>query len=713
MNKPVIIVESPTKAKVINRFLGGEYEVVSSMGHVRDLPKNKLGVDIDNDFDSQYEIIKGKGKIVKKISSLIKKSGEIYLGMDEDREGEAIGWHILQAAGQKGKEKEARRIVFHEVTPGAIKKALKSPRLLNMDLVDAQQARRILDRIVGYKLSPLLSKKIRRGLSAGRVQSVALKLIVSREKERKAFKPRDYYTVEGELNKKENLLPASLWGKKGKKLKKFDLDKKEKAKEVVDDCREKESLVKNVKKSKRKRRALPPFITSTLQQEAYKKLNMTPYSTMREAQKLYEGVELPDGSSAGLITYMRTDSVKIAKDAVKEARDLILKEKGKKYLPEKANYFRSKKSAQEAHECIRPVNVNMKPSAVKDVLSPKQYRLYDLIWRRFVASQMSPALIERVRVDLKCGDYDFRASGQVVVFEGYDSVWKGGFKEEKIPPVEKGDTLKWKKLGYSSHQTQPPARYTMASLVKELEKNGIGRPSTYAPILNTLFSRKYIHSEKGSLVPEEIAIIVTDNLQKHFSNVMDLKFTARMEENLDLVAQGKADWKKMLRQFYGDFSGQLAKASDEMEKIKDTQTDKQCPECGEPMVIRRGRNGKFMACTAFPKCKKTFNIDEKGNITREEKLKIKCPKCSAPLVVKKGRYGKFLACSAYPKCKTTLAIDEKGEIINIPLGFEKCPECGKNTTIKRGRKGFFLACTGYPKCRFAMSYDKALKKSRK
>ncbi len=712
MNKPLIIVESPTKAKVIDKFLGGSHKVISSMGHVMDLPKKKLGVDIEKNFEPQYEVIRGKGKIIKEISGLMKKADRVYLGMDEDREGEAIGWHILQAGGLAGTEEKADRIVFHEITKRAIENALQSPRSIDVNLVDAQKARRILDRIVGYKVSSLLSKKIRRGLSAGRVQSVALRLIVNREQEREAFTPRDYYTVEGKIGKENISLETSLWGRQGKKIKKFELDK-EASDRIVSECLKSEAVVEKITKKSRKNHPYAPFITSTLQQEAYSRLKMTPYATMREAQKLYEGVELPDGSSGGLITYMRTDSVKIAREAVENSRKFIANNIGPEYVPEKPNFYKSKKSAQEAHECIRPTDVTLRPESLKDTLDKNQYRLYDLIWRRFVACQMKPALLEMVKVDIKCSGYDFRSNGQKIVFDGYNRVWKAEIKEQSVAGVEEGNVLNWQELGAIAHQTQPPPRYTMATLVKELENNGVGRPSTYASILNTLFKRKYIFSEKGRLVPDEISFEVIKGLQDHFQTIVDLEFTAKMEENLDLVAEGKMQWKEMLEVFYESFRDQLEKATENMEKTKDEETDKICPDCKEPMVIRRGRNGKFLACTGFPACKKTYNIDEEGNIVEEKKSDIKCPKCSSAMIEKNGRYGKFLACSKFPGCKTTLAIDKEGELIKIPLGFERCPECGKNTTIKRGRKGMFLACSGYPKCRFSMNYEKALEKSRK
>lgn len=706
MSNCLIIVESPTKAKIINKFLGSDYQVVSSMGHVRDLPVRTFGIDIDKGFKPEYVIVKGKGKFLKKIKELAKKTDKLYLAMDEDREGEAIGWHVMKAIGLNIRDDSIDRIVFHEITEEAIREALSNPRKINMNLVDAQQGRRLLDRLVGYKISPLISRKIRRGLSAGRVQSVGLKMIVNREKERRKFKPRNYYTVEGMIEYETVRIETKLWGRDGKKFEKFHLDQKEKALDIIETCRNKNINVKSVTEKIRKNYPSPPFITSTLQQESFNSCGFTPQSTMRIAQQLYEGIELSDGSSAGLVTYMRTDSVKIANVAINGARKYISDNIGSEYLPEKLNTYRSRSTAQEAHECIRPTSVFRLPDDLKSSLSDEQYKIYKLIWERFIACQMKPAVIKNLIINLECAGYDFIANGQSLVFDGYTRVCQTSIKENDIPRLKEGTNFNWKELECKEHETKPPPRYTPATLVSELEKNGIGRPSTYAAILNTLFKRKYIHSDKGSLVPEDISFIVVDSLEKYFSGIMDKEFTAKMETNLDEIAEGKLSWQNMLKEFYVDFEKQYNSAFENMEKIKDEKTDKKCPACSSSMVIRWGRNGKFIACSAYPKCKQTFNIDENGEIIEEKKVDLKCPKCTSGLVVKKGRYGDFLACSSFPECKTTVSIDENGEVIKIPLGYERCPKCGKDTVIRVGFKGKFLACTGYPKCKFAEGLKK-------
>ncbi|MFH1415102.1 MAG: type I DNA topoisomerase [Elusimicrobiota bacterium] len=701
MENPLIIVESPTKAKIIKKFLGKHYDVISSMGHVMDLPVNKFAVDIDNRFKPEYEIIKNKKSVVANIKNMAKNANKIYLAMDEDREGEAIGWHLVNAVGIDNNKHSIDRIVFHEVTEQAINDALMNPRKINMDLVDAQQARRVLDRIVGYRISPLLSRKIRKGLSAGRVQSVGLKMIVEREKERNAFKVQTYYTVEGTIEKDGADIGVKLWGKDSKKFDKLYLTSREKAQTIIDKMKGQELSICAIEDKTKKKHAMPPFITSTLQQEAFNKLGFNPEKTMRIAQQLYEGVDLPDGSSSGLITYMRTDSVSIAQSAVKSARKLISEKYTDKYLPKSQIKYRSKKTAQEAHECIRPTEVYRIPEDIEKALSPDQAKLYRVIWQRFVASQMKPALIKNVIVELECGGYQLKASGQTLLFDGYMRVWHTVLNEVKLPVLEKGMVFSWKTLDCFEHETKPPARYTPATIIKELEKNGIGRPSTYATILNTLFKRKYIIIEHGALIPQEIGMVVVDVMEKHFSRIIDNEFTAKMEENLDDIAHGKYNWQEMMDEFYEDFKKEYQDAVSNMEKIKDEQTDIKCQACGAPMVIKWGRNGKFLACSAFPKCRKAFSIDENGDIVKDKKTEMKCPKCKADMVIKTGRFGKFLACSGYPKCKQTYALDKDENVIKIPLGYEKCPECGKDTVIRSGRKGKFLACTGFPGCRFS------------
>ncbi len=713
MSYELVIVESPTKARIINKFLGEDYKVESSMGHVRDLPPKELGIDIKNDFEPTYQLSKDKKKVVSKIKKLVKDSSKIYIAMDEDREGEAIGWHILQALGMNDPDKKVDRIAFHEITEEAIREALQSPRRISMDLVNAQQARRILDRIVGYKVSPLLHRKIAKKLSAGRVQSVGLMLIVDREKEVKKFKPVKYYTIEGmfKAGKKaaESKVDAKLWGEAGKKYKKLEISSADTAKNIIKECRNDSVKIRDINRKKNNVFPKPPFITSTLQRSAYNRLRFTPAKTMRVAQQLYEGIELSDGTSTGLITYMRTDSFQIAKSALSASRKYIKEKFASKYLPAKANYYKSKKSAQEAHESIRPTNIFKYPDELKGDINKDQRKLYTLIWEKFISSQMTPLKEEKVRVKIDCGKYEFRAKGRQLLFDGFTKVLKRHYKENIIPKLEKGEEYKWEELLDVEHETKPPPRYTQATLVKELERNGIGRPSTYASIIRTLFKRKYVNSKKGTLIPSEIAEIVVDALKEHFPNIMDKKFTAYMEDKLDEVAKGEKDWKDMLSEFYKKFKQNYDRAVKNMEKLT-VKTGKKCPECGEELIIKWSKFGKFMACSGFPDCKKTFDIDKDNNIIKEEKTKYKCPECSSDMVIKNGRYGKFLACSAYPNCKKIITLDKDGEIVKIPLGWEKCPQCGKDTLIKKGYRGLFLACSGYPKCKFTMSYEEAEKR---
>ncbi|MFC2062125.1 type I DNA topoisomerase [Elusimicrobiota bacterium] len=707
----LVIVESPTKAKIIKKFLEKSHEVVSSMGHVRDLPVHKLGIDIENHFTPEYVIIKGKEKIVDEIKKLITKTSKVYLAMDGDREGEAIGWHLTGALDIDPGSIEIDRIVFHEITEEAIRDALENPRKIDMNLVNAQQARRLLDRIVGYKISPLLAKKIRKGLSAGRVQSVGLKLIVNREKARNEFKTKKYYLVEGLIEKESKEMKAELWGKDDVKFKKFHLDSKKKADSIIKACKDESVIITKIDEKQKKRKPSAPFITSTLQQDSYNRLRFSPEKTMRVAQQLYEGIDLPDGSSAGLITYMRTDSVKSANSAINNVRKYISDNLGADYMPSKPNNYRSRKTAQEAHECIRPTDVFRLPDDLSRCLSGDQYKLYKLVWERFIASQMKSAVIDAVAVDLKCRDYNYRVNGQSISFDGYMKVWPTNIMENTLPELKVGEGFNWKKLEGTEHETKPPARFTPATLVSELEKNGIGRPSTYATILATLFKRKYVVYENGSLVPQEIGFVVVEALEEYFYGVMDNEFTARMENNLDEVAEGKMSCEEMLNEFFVNFKDHYDKALENMKKIKDEEIGKKCPKCEAPMVIRWGRNGKFIACSAYPKCKQTFNLDENGEIAKEEKTDMKCSLCGSEMIIKMGRFGKFLACSSYPECKKTCALDEKGELLQIPLGYERCPQCGKDTVIRVSKKGKFLACTGYPKCRFAKGLKELEKKN--
>ncbi|MFC2091399.1 type I DNA topoisomerase [Elusimicrobiota bacterium] len=706
MGKTLIIVESPTKAKIIKKFLGKHYDVVSSMGHIRDLPVSRFGVDVQKGYEPQYEVIKGKKKVINDIKDMLKKTDKIYLAMDEDREGEAIGWHIIQSSDIDRDKHTVDRIVFHEITQEAIEDALMSPRKLDMNLVYAQQARRILDRIVGYRISPLISRKIRKGLSAGRVQSIGLKMIVEREKERESFKVKKYFTIEGTIEKDGKDIKVMLWGKDGKRFGKLYLDSAKNALQIISYIKDQLLTVTEVKEKKKKKRPLPPFITSTLQQEAYNSLGYNPERTMRIAQQLYEGIDLPDGTSSGLITYMRTDSVSVAQSAIVSVRKLIKDEYGNEYLPPKQVKYRAVKAAQEAHECIRPTDVSRLPDNLKNVLTADQYKLYNLIWMRFVACQMKAAEINNIDISFNCAGYDMRSTGHTLLFDGYMRVWPTKISEIILPELEIGMTFGWKEVLHIEHDTKPPARYTPATLVRELEKIGIGRPSTYATILRTLFLRKYIVSEKGALIPQEIGTVVSDTMGKHFQKLMSYEFTAEMEEKLDQIASGKQKWQHMIDAFYSRFDEQYENAVKNMKKIKDEETDMKCSSCGSKMVVKWGRNGKFLACSAFPKCKQAFSIDENGEIVQDKQTEMKCPECRAPMIIKTGRYGKFLACSQYPKCRKTLAVDNNGSIMQRPLGYEKCPKCGKETVIKSSRRGKFLACTGFPQCKFSRGLDK-------
>ncbi|MGM0441375.1 MAG: type I DNA topoisomerase [Elusimicrobiota bacterium] len=709
MNRDLIIVESPTKAKIITKFLGGEYKVVSSKGHVRDLPAKRLGVDVDNNFAPEYEVNKRKKRILKKLKKLVKNYQKIYFAMDEDREGEAIAWHLADILNIDYSSSRADRIAFHQITESTVRESLKNPRKISMDLVNAQQARRILDRLVGYKISPLLSKKIRVGLSAGRVQSIGLSIVAEREKKRQKFSSQKYYTIEGLLTgsaDKAKKIKTKLWGRDGKKYKKLEIQKKQ-ADKIIEECANKKAEVTKIQRNKRKKYAKPPYITSTLQQAAYSALKFTPAKTMRIAQQLYEGVELPDGTSTGLITYMRTDSFKIARSAIESAREYIKNTYEGKYLPRSPNTFKSKKSAQEAHECIRPTAVKRKPEYIKSTLTRDQFKLYKIIWQRLITSQMSPAVVENITVKLKCKNYEFRSKGKKILFDGYTKLWSSKWKENILPQVTKGENYIWDTLKAKEHETKPPPRFTPATLVKRLEKNGIGRPSTYASIIKTLFKRKYVKSIKGSLAARDIGILVNDVLKEHFPSVMNKKFTARMEDKLDKIAAGKLDWKKMLKGFYTEFKKEYESAVQNMDRLKDQKIDKECPRCSSPMVIRRGRNGKFVACTAYPDCKQTFPLDEDGEIIKPKTTQYKCPECGSSMVIKRGKYGKFLACSEYPECRTTRAVGKNEKVITIPLDYQKCPECGENTVVKSGPRGKFIACTAYPKCKFTISLKKA------
>lgn len=665
MVEKLIIVESPAKAKTIGKFLGTGSTVRSSMGHIRDLPRYTLGVDVSSDFTPKYVIPKEKNKIVKELAALVKNAKQIYIATDEDREGEAIGWHIVEAT--KADQQKIKRIVFHEITKEVIEASLQSPRSIDMSLVHAQQARRILDRLVGYKISPLLGKKIYSGLSAGRVQSVALRFIVDREREIEQFVPQEYWVVKAELKKKTSpeSFFAQLIGKADKKFDKLDIKNTEQAQTIVKDLEQAEYKIEKVIRKEVKRNPAPPFITSTLQQESYRKLGFSAKKTMVVAQQLYEGVDLKAKGVSGLITYMRTDSLNVSQQAQDEARTYIFDHYGKNYVPEVKRLYKTKvKGAQEAHEAIRPTSVRNIPEEIKSFLTPEQYKLYTLIWQRFVASQMTSALFDSVSVDIRAKDYLFRATGQTLKFDGFMVIYTESEEGEKsqqdeaeakkrLPLLEENEIMDLLRLLTEQKFTEPPPRYNEASLIKTLEKNGIGRPSTYAPIISTLLLRKYVRIESGKFYSEHIGFLVNDILKQHFSDVIDVAFTAHMEEELDEIASGNKNWVQVLAAFYAPFTKTLEKATQEIKTLKTAEpTGKMCPKDNAPLVIRTGPYGRFIACSNYPQCTYTEDI-EPGQKPPVEMTEQKCEKCGKAMVIRTGRRGKFLACSGYPQCKNT------------------------------------------------------------
>ena len=657
----LVIVESAAKAKTIGKFLGKNYKVKACVGHIKDLPRSKLGIDIENDFEPQYITIRGKGELLKEIKSESQKSGRVLLATDPDREGEAIAWHLQNA--MKLPENSNCRIEFNEITSDAIKQAIKKSRPVDINRVNAQQARRVLDRLVGYNLSPLLWSKVRKGLSAGRVQSVVVRIICEREKEINAFVPEEYWTVEIILSgKKKDSFVSKLSTYKGEKL---EIRSQEEQEKIAGYLQEAAYLLKNIEKKEKRKKPQPPFITSTMQQEASKSLGFYSSRTMRVAQELYEGLELGKKGTVGLITYLRTDSTRLSKIAQAEALEFINSEYGSDYAPASANEYKSRKSAQDAHEAIRPSSVDRTPESVKNYLGRDQYRLYKLIWERFVASQMTPAVYDTVVVDIEAGDYGLRANSSQIKFPGYKKIYNDGEEEEVknlIPDLKPGQVLKLKELRPEQHFTQPPPRYTEASLVKLLEEKNIGRPSTYAPIIETILKRHYVERQTKQFVPSELGFIVVDLLTQHFGNILDTQFTAKMEEDLDLVEEGRLDWKKVIRDFYGPFNSDMEKAQDLIEKveIKEEEAGKDCPQCGQPMFIKYGRFGKFIACSGFPDCRHTESMNEE--------VGINCPFCSGAVVALKSKKGrKYFGCKNYPECNF--------RSWNKPTG-EKCPICG-------------------------------------
>jgi len=738
--KNLVIVESPAKAKTINKYLGRDFQVKASMGHVRDLPKKRLGVDVKKGFQAEYEVLPARKKVMEELKSAARDATAIYLAADPDREGEAICWHLAEELGARARKK-VRRVVFNEITKRAIEQAFEHPGQLDDKKVDAQQARRILDRLVGYKVSPILWDKVRRGLSAGRVQSVALKLICDRERAIRAFVPEEYWTVVAHLEAATPpVFPANLLKKDGKNV---ELGNEEQARAVRADLEKAAFRVAKVVARERKRNPIPPFTTSKLQQEGFKKLRFSVKKTMQVAQRLYEGVELGEDGSVGLITYMRTDSFRVSGEALGAVRDRIASTYGEEYLPEKPNFYRSKKDAQDAHEAIRPTYLDRDPEGIRRFLSKDEYALYKLIWNRFVASQMRPAVYDETVVDIEAGPYLLRAKGSTLKFKGFLAVYEESPDERvekkpsaeeaekpetaeaegaegpaapeaavQLPPLAEGDALRLKKLDTDQHFTQPPPRFSEASLVKELEENGIGRPSTYASIIATIEARDYMEKREGKLYPTELGFLVTDLLVEHFQDIMNVEYTAAMEAELDEIEEGKDNLLNTLNQFWKKFEKDLKKASKEMKDVKamEEKTDEVCDKCGSPMVIKWGRYGRFLACSGYPECKNTRQLaggeGEGAPELHEDVAKEVCPVDPAhgAMVLKKGRYGPFLACPNYPDCKATKRLvrgaEGKLQVEALKPIDENCPECGKPLMWRRGRFGPFIACSDYPNCKY-------------
>lgn len=717
MPKSLVVVESPAKAKTINKFLGRNYIVKASMGHIRDLPTKELGVDVNNGFTPKYTLIRGKGKTIKELQSAAKGVDSIYLAADLDREGEAICWHLAHELGKT--RKPIYRITYNEVTKNAIKAAINNPGKVNEKLFEAQQARRVLDRLVGYQISPLLWRALKPGLSAGRVQSVAVRLICEREAEIEAFVPVEYWTItatlKGEQTDSFDAKLLQIGDEKGSiSTYGFPIDEV-RANEIVEDARTKQFIVKTVQRRERKRRPVPPFITSTLQQDAARKCKFTAKKTMAVAQQLYEGLEIGAGGSVGLITYMRTDSTRVAGEAINEVRSYIEKTYGGDYLPTRPVHYRGKKGAQDAHEAIRPTSVERTPVSLKPHLSADQYRLYDLIWKRFVASQMNPALLDVTTIDVSAGVYVFRATGSIIKFKGFMAVYMEGRdegdnskdedngEETILPELKVGDILELLKSLPKQHFTKPPPRYTEATLVKELEEKEIGRPSTYADIISKIQEREYVLKEKGRFVPQDIGILVNQLLVKGFPDIVDAQFTAKMEQQLDEIEDGKLDWVATLSTFYQPFSSALNAAPDvmhnAMREMEET-TDQTCDKCGSAMIIKWGKYGRFLGCSNYPECRNIKPLtDSEGEPVEEEPTDEICDKCGSPMAIKTSRAGgKFLACTAYPQCKNAKPIS---------IGVD-CPEdgCGGYIGERRSKRGkIFYGCSNYPDCRFVL-WDK-------
>jgi len=718
MAKALVVVESPAKAKTINKYLGKDYKVVASMGHVRDLPKSKLGVDIEDGFEPSYEVIESRKKVLTELKAEAKKASEIYVATDPDREGEAIGWHLAEELGSTNRKK-IRRLMFNEITKRGVLSALEHPTKIDKKLVDAQQARRVLDRLVGYKISPLLWDKVRRGLSAGRVQSVALKLVCDREREITTFVPEEYWNITARLaGPVPPEFDAKLLKKSGANIK---VGNESDANAILADLRDARWIVESVTTKERKKNAIPPYITSKLQQAS----RFPVKKTMMIAQQLYEGIELPGEESVGLITYMRTDSTRVSEQALDEVRQFIGGAYGADYVPEKPNFFRAKSDAQDAHEAIRPTSMQYHPDEVRAHLTPDQYYLYKLIWNRFVASQMPPATFDETTVDITAGDYLFRVKGSVPKFAGWLAVYnQEPAADEKspgpdalspedddaaglLPALAQGDELTLRELKPEQKFTQPPPRYTEATLVKALEENGIGRPSTYASIISVIQAREYVNKIEGKFKPTFLGMMLVEKLlSPAFDDILDVNYTRELEEDLDKIESGVSNYESTLSEFYKKFKKDLKRAAKDMPNMKEgyePEPPVACDKCGKPMVIKAGRFGLFLACSGYPDCENTRELDapEPG---AEGDIEETCENCGKPMVVKRGRFGQFLACTGYPECKTTrkiittkqgLAAAKPDQVLD-----EKCPKCGSNLVVKQGRFGEFTACTSYPACKY-------------
>ncbi|MEZ5354544.1 MAG: type I DNA topoisomerase [Bryobacteraceae bacterium] len=721
MSKSLVIVESPAKSKTISKYLGKDFVVKASLGHIKDLPKKDLAVDVAGDFTPQYEVIEGKRKLIQELKQAAKDAEIIYLAADPDREGEAICYHLAEELGpKKGDKPQVFRVRFNEITANAIRRAFDQPMAVDRNLVDAQQARRVLDRLVGYQISPLLWDKVRRGLSAGRVQTVALRLIVDREREVRAFIKEEYWTIDVSLNaQKAPVLKARLAKKGGQNL---EIANEGESAAIVAALDGANYTVHAVGTKEKRRNPVPPFITSTLQQEAARKLRFSVKRTMGLAQRLYEGVELGAQGSVGLITYMRTDSTRVSDDALKEVREFIPQRFGPQYLPAAPNTFKSKKGAQDAHEAIRPTAVANSPEAIASFLSEDELKMYRLIWTRFVASQMAPAVFDQTTIDVLApgsdgAQYMFRATGSVPKFDGFLAVYQEGKDQKdeedeelkhKLPLVTQGEELKFKSIDPEQHFTEPPPRFTEATLVKELEADGVGRPSTYASILSTIQDRGYVTRVGGKFSPTELGFVVTDLLVKNFDDIFDVRYTARMENELDEIEEGKVDWRAAMVEFYDKFKVDLVRAESEMEDIKrmEKPTGLTCDKCGKPMVLRWGKHGSFVGCSGYPECTNTREPSpdmvegEVGPTEFSEQDETEyCQNCGREMVLKKGRFGQFYACTGYPDCKTTKPLGGEQKKPDQQLE-ELCPVCGKNLLLKSGRFGEFTACSNYPTCKY-------------